>query len=265
MGSTWKSRSPHHYEERSRHRSDYRGARRPVQSPRLTDGPIEDIDDGASEDEGCPEKSIAVTPASDGMRKDDRREGRHAGQYEDPVESDPLTNGHHAAPPMPTPGPLTGFAWSASLSHEIPVTRRVRRDPAGLARPQQMVVRAVTWHQVRLDPLRRYPEDVGVSLRPWTSRRRSAGVLGGVLFLAVTAAVLVLLASLAAVGLLLMVFIGVVMTGERLLGLLVPPYRCRRRERYLTMPTVPVRTVRFGAEPSQVIEARSEELSRRGD
>lgn len=103
---------------------------------------------------------------------------------------------------------------------------------------------------------------MGVSLRQWTGRRRSAGFLGGILFLAITAAVLVILAFLAALGLVLMALIGAVMAGERLLGLLVPAYRRRRRERYLTMPTVLVRTVRFGAGPSQVIEARSEELPR---
>ena len=103
---------------------------------------------------------------------------------------------------------------------------------------------------------------MAASLRRWASHRQSAGLLGGLLFLLITAAVLVLLAFLATVGLLLMALIGAVIAGERLLGLLVPSYRRRRRERYLTMPTVLVRTVRVGAAPTQVIEARSEELSR---
>ena len=89
--------------------------------------------------------------------------------------------------------------------------------------------------------------------------------MGGILFLAITVAVLVLLAFLAALGLVLMALVGAVMAGERLLGLLVPGYRRRRRERYLAMPTVLVRAVRFGAGPSQVIEAHSVELPRRGD
>ena len=103
------------------------------------------------------------------------------------------------------------------------------------------------------------------SLRQWTGRRRSAGFLGGLLFLLLTLAVLVVLAILAALGLMLMALVGAVMVGERLLGLLVPSYRRGRRERYLTMPTVLVRTVRFGAGPSEVIEAHSVELPRRED
>ena len=119
--------------------------------------------------------------------------------------------------------------------------------------------------RVRLDWPRHYPEDVGASLRQWTGRRRSAGFLGGLLFLLLTLAVLVVLAFLAALGLLLMALVGAVMAGERLLGLLVPAYRRRRREPYLTMPTVLVRTVRFGSGPTQVIEAHSVELPRRED
>jgi hypothetical protein len=53
------------------------------------------------------------------------------------------------------------------------------------------------------------------------------------------------------------------MGAERLLGLIVPAYRRRRRERYLTMPTVLIRTVRFQSQPTQpnqVIEAGPYEL-----
>lgn len=104
-----------------------------------------------------------------------------------------------------------------------------------------------------------------VSLQRWTSRRRSAGFLGGVLFLVITVAALILVAVLAALALVLMALVGAVMAGERLLGLLVPAYRRRRRLRYLTMPTGLVRAVRLGSGPTQVIEARSVELPRRED
>lgn len=70
-------------------------------------------------------------------------------------------------------------------------------------------------------------------------------------------AALVLLAFLAALGLLLMALVGVLMGTERLLGLLVPAYRRRRKERYLTMPTGLIRKVRFGSGRTQVIEAHS--------
>ena len=106
---------------------------------------------------------------------------------------------------------------------------------------------------------------VQVSFHRWTTRRRSAGFLGGVLFLVVTLAVLVLVAVLAALALVLMALVGAVMAGERLLGLLVPAYRRRRRQRYITMPSGLIRTVRLGSEPTRVIEARSVELPRRED
>ena len=59
-----------------------------------------------------------------------------------------------------------------------------------------------------------------------------------------------------------MALVGVLIGAERLLGLLVPTYRRRRRERYLTMPTGLIRTVRFGSGPTEVIEAHSAELPR---
>ncbi len=85
------------------------------------------------------------------------------------------------------------------------------------------------------------------------------------LFLVAVVAALVLLVFLAGIGLLFMALVGVLMGAERLLGLLVPAYRRRRRERYLTMPTGVIRTVRFGSGPTQVIEARSHELPQAGD
>lgn len=102
-----------------------------------------------------------------------------------------------------------------------------------------------------------------MSFRGWRSRRRSAGLLGGFLFLIGAVAVLSLLAVLAALGLVVMALIGVLIGVERLLGLLVPAYRRRRRERYLTMPGSLVRVVRFGSGPGKVIEARSYELPHR--
>lgn len=104
-----------------------------------------------------------------------------------------------------------------------------------------------------------------MSLREWNGRRQSAGFLGGILLLIVVVAVLVLLAVLAALGLVLMAIVGVVIGAERLLGLLVPAYRRRRRQRYLTMPTALIRTVRFGSGPTQVIEVHSDELPRQND
>jgi hypothetical protein len=86
------------------------------------------------------------------------------------------------------------------------------------------------------------------------------GFLGGVIFLVVALTVLVFLAVLAALGLVVVALVGLAMGAERLLGLLVPVYRRRRRERYLTMPTGLIRTVRFGSGPTQVIGARSYEL-----
>lgn len=85
------------------------------------------------------------------------------------------------------------------------------------------------------------------------------------LFLVVAVAALVLLVFLAGIGLLFMALVGVLMGAERLLGLLVPAYRRRRRERYLSMPTGVIRTVRFGLGPTEVIEARSRELPQAGD
>lgn len=103
-----------------------------------------------------------------------------------------------------------------------------------------------------------------LSLRAWNGGRRSTGFLGGLLFLIGAAALLLLLAFLAALGLLLMALVGVVMGAERLLGLLVPAYR-RRRNRYLGMPTILIRTVRFGSGPTQVLEARSHDLPPPGE
>lgn len=79
------------------------------------------------------------------------------------------------------------------------------------------------------------------------------------------AIVFVFLAFLAALGLVLMALVGVLIGAERLLGLLVPAYRRRRSERYLTMPSGLIRTVRFRSGPVQVIEAHSFELSRKTD
>jgi Flp pilus assembly protein TadB len=86
------------------------------------------------------------------------------------------------------------------------------------------------------------------------------GFLGGVLFLLGALAVIMFLAVIAVLSLLLMALFGIVMGAERLLAVLVPGYRRRRRERYITMPTVLVRTVRFGSRLTQVIEANSYEL-----
>jgi Flp pilus assembly protein TadB len=72
------------------------------------------------------------------------------------------------------------------------------------------------------------------------------------LFLIVAAAVLVFTALLAALGLVVMALVGIVMGAERLLASLVPAYRRRRRQRYLSMPTGLVRVVRFGARSTQV-------------
>jgi hypothetical protein len=84
-----------------------------------------------------------------------------------------------------------------------------------------------------------------------------------VLFVVGAVALLVFLAVLAALGLVLLVLVGIVMGAERLFGLIVPAYRRRRRERYLTMPTVLIRTVRFQSQPTQanqVIEVGPYEL-----
>ncbi len=60
------------------------------------------------------------------------------------------------------------------------------------------------------------------------------------------------MALLAALGLVVMALVGIVMGAERLLASLVPAYRRRRRQRYLSMPTGLVRVVRFGARSTQV-------------
>ena len=99
-----------------------------------------------------------------------------------------------------------------------------------------------------------------MSMRGWTSRRRSSGFLGGALFLAGAVAVLAVLAFLAAVGLAVMALVGALIGVERLLGLLVPAYRRRRRGRTLTVPAGLFRMVRFGSVANEVIEARSHEL-----
>jgi len=88
--------------------------------------------------------------------------------------------------------------------------------------------------------------------------------MGGVLLLIGAVAVFIFLALLAALSLLVMALFGIVMGAERLLALLVPAYGHRRRERYITMPRVLVRTVRFGSRPGQVIEASSRELPPQG-
>jgi hypothetical protein len=67
------------------------------------------------------------------------------------------------------------------------------------------------------------------------------------------------MAALAVLGLLVVALVGAVMCAERLVGLLVPSYRRRHRERYLTMPRGLLRMVRFGSGPAGVIEARSYE------
>lgn len=93
-------------------------------------------------------------------------------------------------------------------------------------------------------------------------RRRSTGLLGGVLVLVGAVVMLLFLAALAALALLAMALVGVVMGAERILGLLLPSYRRRRRHSCVTMPTVLVRTVRFGSRPTEVIEAHAHELPR---
>jgi hypothetical protein len=89
------------------------------------------------------------------------------------------------------------------------------------------------------------------SVHIWRGRRRPSGVAGTAVFLLGAAAVLVLMALLAALGLVVMALVGVVMGAERLLASLVPAYR-RRRQRYLSMPAGLVRVVRFGARSTQV-------------
>jgi Flp pilus assembly protein TadB len=101
---------------------------------------------------------------------------------------------------------------------------------------------------------------VQTSLRGWTGRRRPTGVVGGLFFLAGAAVVLLVLTVLAALGLIVMALVGLLIGAERLLGLLVPAYRRRRRERYLTMPARLFHLVRFGSGPSHVIDARSFEV-----
>lgn len=96
-------------------------------------------------------------------------------------------------------------------------------------------------------------------VRTWRNRRRSLGLLGGALFLAGATAVFMVMAALAVLGLLVVALVGAVMCAERLVGLLVPSYRRRHRERYLTMPRGLLRMVRFGSGPAGVIEARSYE------
>jgi hypothetical protein len=76
--------------------------------------------------------------------------------------------------------------------------------------------------------------------------------------------VLALMAVLVASGLVLMALVGLAMGGERLLGWLVPAYGRRRRQRYLTMPPLLIRTVRFRTGPTEVIEASSSELPPHG-
>ncbi len=73
------------------------------------------------------------------------------------------------------------------------------------------------------------------------------------------AAGLVVLAVLAALGLLVMALVGLVMGADRLVATLVPAYRRRRRNRYLAMPAGLVRIVRFGSGSAQVVDARSYE------
>jgi hypothetical protein len=97
-------------------------------------------------------------------------------------------------------------------------------------------------------------------MRSWTSRRRPAGFLGGALFLAGAAAVLVTLALVAILGLVVLALVGVSISVDRLFGMLVPAYRRRRRGRSLTVPAGLVRMVRFGSAPREVIEVRSSEL-----
>lgn len=104
-----------------------------------------------------------------------------------------------------------------------------------------------------------------MSLRGLSGRRRSSGFLGGLLLVVVAIAVLVFLAVLAALSLFVIALVGVVMGVERLVGLLVPAYRRRRRDRYVSVPRGLIRTIRFGSEPTQVIEAHSYELPHKGD
>ncbi len=99
-------------------------------------------------------------------------------------------------------------------------------------------------------------------MRSWTSRRRPAGFLGGALFLAGALVVLVTLAFVAALGLVVLALVGVSIGVDRLLALLVPAYRRRRRGRSLTVPAGLIRMVRFGSAPREVVEVRSYELPR---
>jgi hypothetical protein len=81
------------------------------------------------------------------------------------------------------------------------------------------------------------------------------------MFLAGAVAVLVMLAFVAALGLVVLALVGASIGVERLIGLLVPAYR-RRRGRSIAVPAGLIRIVRFGSAPRDVIEARSRELPR---
>lgn len=86
------------------------------------------------------------------------------------------------------------------------------------------------------------------------------------LFVVAAAAGLVLLAVLAALGLLVMALVGLVMGADRLVATLVPAYRRRRRDRYVSMPAGLIRVVRFGSgAAAQVIDARSYERPERAE
>lgn len=92
-----------------------------------------------------------------------------------------------------------------------------------------------------------------------SGRPRPSGLAGRILFLVGAVAMAVFLAGLAVLALLVMALVGTLIGAERLLALLVPAYRHRRRRRHVAMPAGLVRMVRFGSGPTQVIDARSYE------
>ncbi len=80
------------------------------------------------------------------------------------------------------------------------------------------------------------------------------------LFLVGVVVTLAVLAVLAAVGLALMVVVGLAIGAGRLLAALSPSYRRRRRERTVTMARTFRAVVRFAPARSRAIEATASEL-----
>ncbi|MDA8276113.1 MAG: hypothetical protein M0029_12160 [Actinomycetota bacterium] len=97
------------------------------------------------------------------------------------------------------------------------------------------------------------------SQRAWPVRR-TPGLAGGALFFLGALVTLLVLAVLAAVGLALMLLVGVAIGAGRLLAALSPAYRRRRRERTATMARAFHAVVRFVPSGGRAIEATAVEL-----